>query len=52
MKTNQTATGTASLTNSAVATIIKATIIAGVLDASAGVVVYWIFKGLKYGIFK
>ena len=47
MKTNQTATGTTSLTNSTVATIIKATIIAGVLDASAGVVVYWIFKGLN-----
>jgi hypothetical protein len=29
------------------ATIIKAGIVAGALDATAGVVVYWIFKGLN-----
>ncbi len=47
MQTNLSAVGTTGAKNSAVATIIKATIIAGVLDATAGVVVYWIFKGLN-----
>jgi hypothetical protein len=47
MKTNQIETGTSGINPSAVATIIKAAIIAGALDATAGVVVYWIFKGLN-----
>jgi hypothetical protein len=29
------------------ATILKATLIAGILDATAGVIVYWIFKSLN-----
>ena len=47
MELNQTLTGTSSSKTSAVATITKATIISGALDATAGVVVYWIFKGLN-----
>lgn len=47
MELNQTATGTSGLRSSAVATIAKATIISGALDATAGVVVYWIFKGMN-----
>ena len=47
MQINKSATGTAGSKNSAVTTIVKATIISGALDATAGVVVYWIFKGLN-----
>jgi hypothetical protein len=47
MELNQTVTGTSGLKSSAVTTITKATIISGALDATAGVVVYWIFKGLN-----
>jgi hypothetical protein len=47
MKPNQTLTGTSGSNSSSVATIIRATIISGVLDATAGVVIYWIYKGLN-----
>jgi len=47
MTTNQAVTGTSGLNSSAVATIISATIVSGVLDASAGVLVYWMYKGLN-----
>jgi hypothetical protein len=47
MKMNQIETGNSGFQPSAASTIIKATIIAGALDATAGVVVYWIFKGLN-----
>jgi hypothetical protein len=47
MKTNQTLIDTSSSNSSAVATIVRATIASGLLDATAGVVVYWIYKGLN-----
>jgi hypothetical protein len=47
MKTNQTLIDTSSSNSSAVATIVRATIVSGLLDATAGVVVYWIYKGLN-----
>ncbi len=47
MQTNAANTGTASPKKSAISLIAKATIIAGILDATAGVIVYWIFKGLN-----
>ncbi len=47
MKLKQAETGNSSSKTSAVATITKATIISGGLDATAGVIVYWIFKGLN-----
>jgi hypothetical protein len=47
MKTNHAVTGTSGSNSSAVATITTATIISGLLDATAGVVIYWIYKGLN-----
>ena len=47
MKINQTASGITGSKTSVPATIIKAALISGVLDATAGVIVYWIFKGLN-----
>lgn len=47
MQTNKSTIAAACSKNSAVATIVKATILSGALDATAGVVVYWIFKGLN-----
>jgi hypothetical protein len=48
MELNQTVTGTSGSTQtSAAAPLTAATIISGALDATAGVVVYWIYKGLN-----
>ena len=47
MESNKILTGTSGSNSSAAATIIKATIVSGALDAAAGVVIYWIFKGLN-----
>lgn len=47
MQKSKTVTGTSGSTHSAIAVITRATIIAGALDAAAGVVVYWIYKGLN-----
>lgn len=47
MTTATIATGTTGTKKSAVATITTATILSGALDATAGVIVYWIFKGLN-----
>ncbi len=47
MQTNTMEAVTTASKKSAIAVITKASIISGALDATAGVVVYWIFKGLN-----
>jgi len=47
MQTSKTVAGASGSANSAIAVVTRATIIAGALDAAAGVVVYWIYKGLN-----
>lgn len=47
MEMSKIVTGTSSSNSSAVATITTAAIISGILDAAAGVVIYWIYKGLN-----
>jgi hypothetical protein len=47
MEPNKTLIGTSISNSSAAATIIRATIVSGALDATAGVVIYWIYKGLN-----